>query len=445
MNLPKVLVISYYFPPSGGPGVQRVLKFVRQLPKHGWQSIVLTVRKDADFIIRDESLLAEIPKNLTIKRTPIIEPYSLYRKLTGKEMSAEIDLNALTVSQGGRRNLGERLSLFLRNMLFIPDARVGWLPFAVYSGLKMIHQHKPGIIFSSGPPNTVHLIAYLLKKFTKTPWIADFRDPWFKYLAPERSHSLPRKIDTWLAEQVVVTSDRIVTVCNGVKKELESDFHDLISEKIDVITNGFSQENFDRLDVPEFPCNQFRMVYVGSIFVKYDMSKLVTALNSIWNSYTDFRDSFKFIICGRVDPNVRRQFQESQFASAVEYLGYRNYFEALALMQSATVLLLYIMDTERGKNIPTSKLYEYLGTKRIILALSPKDSDAAEIIQQTKAGFVISPSNSIKIKQTLLFLYDKWQRKRLDNYESDYIKLKKYEIEKLTKKLVKTFDKILTK
>ena len=437
----KVLVISYYFPPSGGPGVQRVLKFIRHLPKFGWEPIVLTVTEQADFIIRDDSLMSEIPGNLNLKRTAIFEPYSFYRKLTGKGESAELDLNALNVSQGGKQKLGERISLFLREWLFIPDARVGWLPFAFFAGLAIIRKHKPLIIFSSGPPNTVHLIAYLLKKITNTPWVADFRDPWFKYLVPERKYFLPRKIDHWMARQVVTCCDQIVTVCKGVRRELEHDFRDWVTDKIEIITNGYSRENFYRIQTNDNLKTEFRLVYVGSIFVKYDMSSLITAINALWDEQNNFTNYFKFIICGRVDQNVRQAFEESKFASAIEYLGYRNYIEALEIMQSATVLLLYIMDSERGKNIPTSKLYEYLGAGKPILALSPKDSDAAEIINDVKAGIIASPANTEAIKSALAILFNDWQKDELIQAANSN-KREKYEMKALTRRLADIFQKV---
>ncbi len=173
-SVKKVLIVTYYFPPSGGPGVQRVLKFVKYLPEFGWQPVILTVQ-DGDYPARDESLLAEIPRHAIVYRTKIFEPYRLYRKLTGKPADAPVDVE--NIPQGGRKKSpAELFAEIVRSTFFIPDARIGWYPYAIPAGLRIIKEHSIKAIYSSSPPYTTSVIARKLHRETRVPWVAGFRD-----------------------------------------------------------------------------------------------------------------------------------------------------------------------------------------------------------------------------------------------------------------------------
>jgi len=437
----KVLLITYYFPPSGGPGVQRPLKLIRQLVKQDWQPYVLTVKENADFAVRDESLLPWILDSVQVIRTGLFEPYALYRKITGKSGSESLDTSTLAASERTQRSLGEWFSLFLRSWLFIPDARIGWLWPAVFAGLKLIRRESPDVILSSGPPNTAHLIGLMLKVLTGKPWIADFRDPWFKYLVPTREHRLPQKIDAWLGQAVVRKADRIVAVCRGVKQELMDSFGNAIAAKTEIITNGYSEEAFAVVEGDPIQHGQFRLTYVGSIYHRYDLRPLLQAIDELYNSDENFRRCFSFVIAGSVDSTAKEWFEQAACWSSVRFLGYQGYFQALKLMKEATVLLLYIMDSERGKNIPTSKLFEYIGSGRPILALAPSDSDAAEIIRETGAGIILSPSDNDGIVDGIRTLFHGWQAHQLDEISLIDGKRFKYEVSQVANKM----DEIMTK
>ncbi|MCK4715587.1 MAG: glycosyltransferase, partial [Candidatus Marinimicrobia bacterium] len=218
----KVLIITYYWPPAGGPGVQRVLKFAKYLPEFGWQPIILTV-KNGEYPAIDNSLQKEIPANCKVYNTFSIEPNFVYKKFTGMGSDEKIPTAVLAAEN---TNWKKRLANWIRLNLFIPDAKIGWIPFAVRKGKKIIKAEKPDIIFSSSPPPTVHLIARKLAKWSGIKWVADFRDPWtdiYHYNDVKRSAwSLNRDKDK--EKEIVTSADEIITVSQNVAE--------LLNEKI---------------------------------------------------------------------------------------------------------------------------------------------------------------------------------------------------------------------
>ncbi len=247
-NLKKVLIISYYFPPSGGPGVQRILKFVKYLPSFGWEPVVLTV-KDGDFPARDESLLNEIPANIKVYRTKIFEPYDLYRNMTGKKKNTAIDVE--NINKEGRKKFSEQIAEFIRATFFIPDARRGWLKYAVKEGKKIIDEEKPDLIFSSAPPYTCAMIAMKLKRYyfkkygRQIPWISDFRDAWTGYLTSPKRWVLPAAIDASYERKTLDEADALTMVANGIKDDFDGKYPDISKDKkYFLIRNGFDSEDY---------------------------------------------------------------------------------------------------------------------------------------------------------------------------------------------------------
>lgn len=437
----KVLIIAYYFPPSGGAGVQRILRFIKYLPQLGWQPVVLTV-KDGYYPTKDCTLLDKIPHKFKIYRTFIPEPYQLYRKFISRNQDEAIDLSSLAISVGRKVNFRERIAFFIRSWLFIPDSRVGWLPFAILSGLKIVKREKIDLIFSSAPPNTVHLIAYALKKLTGKKWVADFRDPWFKYLALKRYFNIPKKIDNEMCKLVVKNSDYQVWVCEGVKKEIQAHCGEHLLSQNTIIYNGFDEKDFDHIALKEN--DKFTISYIGSLYIRYDFNSFIEAIEQICKDNHEFKEKLRLVFCGAVDEVVENRFRKTTFRDCLQFLGYQSHSNTLEIMAYSTLLLLYIIDTERGKNIPTSKLYEYLGVKKPILALAPEDSEAAMIINKTKAGVIVPPNDPQRIKMTIIDLYKKWKKGLLKKLDLDANEVEKFEIKNLTKRLVHSFDETAT-
>lgn len=433
----KVLIITYYFPPSGGAGVQRTLRFLNNLSQLGWESVILTVR-NGDYPTIDNSLIKKVPPQTSIYRTFIPEPYSLYRKFTGRKIGEAIDLSTLSIDEQGTVSLKEKIAIFLRTWLFIPDARIGWFPFAFFKGLRVIRKEKIDLVFSTGPPNTVHIIAGALKFVTGKKWVADFRDPWFKYLVPKRNSIIPLKIDSALNKLVLNHADSLTWVCEGIKKETEKTSGIKIQTKNIIITNGFNELDFENL--PSNSSNKFILTYVGSLFVRYDLTCFIRAIENIYSKHTNFREDLEMVFYGTVDSDVEMKFRNSEFHQNIRFMGYQNHKQTLTNMVSSTLLLLYIIDSPQGKNIPTSKLFEYIGAKRPILALAPQDSEAARIINKTKSGIIIQPDDSITIEKEVLFLYQQWSRSKQLVLDYDTNAIKQFEIKNLTKRMVDVWD-----
>ncbi len=428
----RVLIVAYYFPPAGGPAVQRLLRFLRNLEQFNWRATVLTVR-DGDFQALDETLLQTVPASTDVQRTYIPEPYKLYRRFTGSSSAEGLDLSVLASDGSQNQSFRERFSFFIRNWLFIPDPRIAWLPFAVLRGRRLIRQQKIDLIFSSAPPNSVHLIAYLLQKFTGRKWVADFRDPWFKYLAPQRKGVLVRKLDLGLAKLVMKKADHLIWVCPGVRKEMMRLPGAPAVKGESVVSNGFDKSIFEHDNVTR--TDKFRIVYVGSLYIKYDLSAFIAALSREYRASQALQKDLELVFCGRVDENVTKSLRNSVFASNIKFLGYLPHAETVSQMLSAHVLLLYIIDSEHGKNIPTSKLFEYLGAKRRVLALAPEDSDAAFILRETKTGVIVPPADPEAIQDAINGLYRDWRSGAGAAIAADSPEVAAYEIQHLTTKL----------
>lgn len=434
----KVLIVTYYFPPAGGASVQRTLRFIHALPKESWEPVILTVG-NGDYPARDESLLASLPPGLKVYRTYIPEPYKLYRKITGRAEGEALDLSALAVSEG-RKSPAEWLSTFIRDWFFVPDPRVGWLPFAVLKGRSIITRERIDLLYSTAPPNSTHLIAMLLKMSKEIKWVADFRDPWFKYLVPKRNAALPRRFDAWLCNQVLLHADRVLSVCDGVEKELKSTATFDFSAKSTVLTNGFIRERFAGKSYTGSA--KFTIVYVGSLFVKYDFSNFISALERLFARDSVFRKRFELVFVGSVDQNIGEKFRKASFSSNIRFLGYQPHSKTVEIMTSATLLLLYIIDSPEGRNIPTSKLFEYLGARRPIFAIAPEDSDAGRIIRKTGAGVLVDDAKE-PIGSTIAELFQQWQQDRLVTPAGDENAVNQFEMANLTAKLVDIWDKVL--
>jgi glycosyltransferase involved in cell wall biosynthesis len=435
----KVLIITYYFPPAGGAAVQRTLKFIRFLSSYEWEPIVLTV-SNPDYPIVDKQLLSKVPPWLKVYTSYIFEPHRLYMRFTNKKPEQAIDFSVDRSQRIAALPFKERVSDFIRSWCFIPDARVFWTPFAVWRGLTVIKKENIDLIYSSAPPNTVHLVASALRFLTRKKWVADFRDPWTKYLGPQRRDFIPKKLDEFLGERIIRHADRVVCVGKGVKSELEKTAKQAPLRKITVITNGYDEEDYDGLGMKLR--EEFTVCYIGSLYAKYDFGPFVTAIENIIKQNDDFEDDFRLVFCGRLDTESQAKFEESGFKDNIEFLGNKPHKEAIETMCAATLLLLYVINSVAGKGIPTSKLYEYIGSKRPILALAPEDSEASEIITETGTGVIVPPDQVEAITRAILKLYERWKQGDLHNMLQMKPERKKYEIRRLTLALVNVFDDV---
>ncbi len=430
----KVLIIAYYFPPSGGSGVQRTLKFVKYLRDFGWEPVVLTAQ-NADYPAYDEELLAEIPRGVKVYKSKIIEPYRLYRKFTGRAQNESADIATLTKDSKTKQKLSERISEFIRSALFVPDARMLWYFFAVSLGKKIIKQEHIQAIYSSAPPYTTHLIARKLALKSGLPWIADFRDSWIGWLStPQWRPWLSRAIEKRMERNVLRDADKILTVSNGVKNHLLSRHNHLDDNRWEFLPNGFDADDFKDI-TPVQKDSRITITYTGSLYGNRNPEYLLQALEDIHMSSPQALDNLLFRFVGRVGDPILQRINMSPVNHLFETIPYVTHNTSLSYLLATDYSLLIIDDAPGNEGILTGKIFEYIGAKKPIFALAP-EGDATELIKSQNLGYIAHPKNVSEIKNIL--------EKILTSKTTDSnINSENYERRHLTGQLVKVLDTIV--
>ena len=368
---PRVLVIAYYFPPSGGPGVQRVLKFVKYLAEFGWRPSVLTVREGA-YPEYDPSLARDIPDAVPVHRTYAWDPYRWYARLTGRSDEDSVSVGSV---RGRGASWKESVAQWIRANVFLPDARVGWVPFGAMRGRTLLSEQPFDAMLTSGPPHSVHLIGALLHRWTGTPWVADFRDPWtdINYYQ-ELPHTPPaRRLDAALERAVLRSASAVTTVSPSwralLARKAGSD-----AGPCAVVHNGFDPEDFEgeRAAVSR---DHFVLTYVGSLYASRNPEGLWRALSQLRTR--EAVPKLRLRLVGRVDPGVLRALQDRGLEAITERVPYVPHAEAVRYMQQAALLLLTIESFPRDEGMITGKLYEYLAAGRPVLGIGPPGGDGS--------------------------------------------------------------------
>jgi len=395
----KVLIITYYFPPAGGAGVQRTLKFVKYLREFGWEPVVLTA-KNADYPAMDETLLQEVPEGVVVYRAPLFEPYRLYRRFTGKPMDQSTDMATLTASPDHEKKWQERLSEFIRAGFFVPDARMAWRGPAVRLGAQILKQNDISIILSSAPPYTTHLIARKLARMTGLPWVADFRDSWIGWVsAPQWRPIWARRLEERMERTVLSEADRILSVSRGVQEDLLSRHPHLRDQRWLLLANGYDSEDF--VGVPAMAKSErFTLTYTGSLYGRRNPAPLLQALQGM---EPELAQRFLVRIVGRVDEAILATIRGSSVRDCFEHIPYVDHRSSIAYLLASDAALLIIDDAAETRGIVTGKVYEYIGAGLPILALAP-EGDAAELIRQNHLGLVGSPVDGPALQAALLRL-----------------------------------------
>lgn len=398
----KVLIITYYWPPSGGAGVQRWLKFVKYLRNFGWEPVVYTP-ENPEYPAIDNSLLKDIPQGIEIVRTPIWEPYSFYKKLVGAKKNERI--NAGFLSEKKRPGLAERFSIWLRGNFFIPDARKFWINPSIKFLVKYLKQHPVDAIVSTGPPHSMHMIALGVKKRTGLPWLADFRDPWTNI---DFYHEL--MLSSWADRKhhkqemsVLKKADEVVVISNSMK----TDFLKLLKRDYSVITNGYDQDDIAGVDVRID--ERFSVAHIGTMVKTRNPLLLWEVLSEEVLKDTDFANDLEIKLVGSVDYSVTESIEAAGLGNYVNKISYVPHNEVVKIQQQSQVLLLLINDTPNAKVILPGKFFEYMAARRPILCIGPRDGDAAEVILETNAGYVSEKDDKESIRKAINELYSRFR------------------------------------
>jgi hypothetical protein len=432
--LKKVLIVTYYFPPSGGPGVQRVLKFVKYLPQFGWEPIVLTVA-DADYPARDESLLNEIPPGTKVHRTKIFEPYRLYRKLTRKRAGVPVDVENITLS-GAPRSLLERIAGLIRETFFIPDARIGWFPYAVPAGLEIIKQEKVDAIYSSSPPYTAAVVARELARRTRLPWIAGFRDPWIGFISSPDRWIFPKAIDRFLERSVYKSANLVEGAWRGIVQDFQAKYPEEGKFKAVHLPNGYDRDDY--IDAPRKRNSRFTVTYTGSMYGRRNPKSFLQAVGEL---IVEGRlDPQKFVLkfYGRFGSEVQEMIAAFPHQEAVEVKTYIPHGESIRALLDADALLLIVDESKESSEIVPGKVFEYIGAGRPILALAAEGA-VAEILRETHTGSVAGNQDIPAIKRMVLECYDNFLYNK-SAYKPNETATKKYERREVTRRLAELLD-----
>lgn len=426
----KVLIITYYWPPAGGPGVQRWLYFAKYLSDFGITPLVF-IPENPDYPILDESLLREVGSDIEMVTYPIIEPYTLAKKLSKKSTA--------TMSKGvlpkvTEQSFLQKSLLWVRGNCFIPDARVLWVKPAIAFLQKFLLERDIDTVITTGPPHSVHLIGLGLKNKIGVKWIADFRDPWtaIGYHSKLKLSKSASKKHLALEKKVLDSSDLLLVTSKGTQQH----FQTKTSNTIQVITNGFEPDAKNKtvpLDT------KFTISHIGSLLSDRNPEMLWEVLVELIKEEKKFATRFKLQLAGVVSDAVIESIKASGLEPYLDNKGYIDHDKALELQKASQLLMLIEIDSEETKQIIPGKLFEYLKAERPILAITPKDSEVASIITATESGAVFNYQEKEVLKTYIFNCFRLFEKKGL---KIDSPTIEQYTRKSLTGQLALAIQKL---
>lgn len=397
----NLLIVAYYFPPSGGPGVQRVLKHTKYLREFGWNPIILTV-ENGQFPARDETLFAQIPKDVRVIRTHIFEPYDLYRKLTGKKPGTAIDVNTIK-KDNNSLSMKERIAEFIRATFFIPDARIGWFRSATTAIDQLMKETQIDAVYSSSPPYTCSIIARYAKRKYNLPWIAGFRDPWTGFISSPKRWFLPRAIDKGMEFSVFNEADAVECAWVGIIKDAMGKYPKLDRKKFFHVPNGFDSDDFPK---QKFEKNEkFTVTYTGSLYGRRNPEAFFAAVQQLIDEKVFSADDIKLRFVGRFGAEVEQMYRNVSFPQAIETVAYVPHEKSIEYLIKSDALLLIVDESKESEEIVPGKVYEYVGVRRPIIAVAPHGSAIEALMNETQCGRVAHQSEVAKIAEIIKAYY----------------------------------------
>ena len=386
----KVLIITYYWPPSGGAGVQRWLKFAKYLPEFGWEPIILTVdQANASYPQRDESLLAEVAPECKVYTTKSFELYDVYKFISGKK---EVPYGGF--ANESKEGILQKLSKFIRGNFLLPDPRKGWNKYALRKAAELIEKYQIETVVTTSPPHSTQLIGLKLKRKFKIRWIADLRDPWTDiYYYDQFLHTpLARTIDKNLERRVIENADLLITVSEDVKRLFAAKSDLPIREKTEVVPNGFDEDDFKVSTV--MTESKKTITYTGTISEAYDVDQFLEALVNLPES---LRLNLKVRFVGKVPFSVEQKFRKTGLE--IELVGYVDHCKSIDYLMRSDILLLVIPKVINNQGILTGKFFEYLASQKPVLAIGPTDGDLAKIMEETQCGRLFDYQDSAGMRK----------------------------------------------
>ena len=430
----RVLIISYYWPPSGGSGVQRWVKFAKFLPQEGWQPVIYTPA-NPELTTVDHTLEEEIPTEAEILKTHITEPYGLYRKLFGGgKPASEGEVNPIN---SRKKTLKQKISMFIRGNLFIPDPRCLWISPSVKYLKKYLREHPVDIIVSTGPPHSMHLIARKTALATGIPWIADFRDPWtkmfyFKHLGLSRWAEKRHRI---LEKSVLDNADTIVAVSPLVQEEFQA----MTATPVELITNGYDDDDFEQIVEPD---GYFNITHTGLFASDGNPEILWKVLADRCASDSEFARMLRIRLAGKNDKEITASIESAGLAANLRDVGYVDHQRAVREQKNASVLILPLRKEPEYRATLPGKLFEYLASGRPVLGIGQTDGAMARIINSTKAGVVFNWDDEASVRKYLDLC---WRSFKDGTLKADTENIEQFSRRALTSRMAALMDSLINK
>ncbi len=402
----RVLIITYYWPPSGGSGVQRWLKTSKYLRLFGWEPVIYTA-KGGEAPVTDDSLEKDVPVGLEVLRRPIWEPYFFYKRLIGQKKTERINTGFLAESD--KPKLAEKLSVWIRGNFFIPDARCFWIRPSVKYLTSYLQKNRVDAIVSTGPPHSMHLIALGLKKELGIPWLADFRDPWTdidfydQLMLSARADAKHKRLE----KEVLQRADEVVTVSRNWAADLEK----IAGRPVRVVTNGFDEDDFPGNESETYP--GFLFHHIGSMNKDRNPHNFWKALAELCREIPGFAGDLKVRLTGKNDVSVLKSIQENGLEKQTEIVEYMDHEKVIESLRKSPILLLPLNDTPNTLGIIPGKLFEYLAAKRPVFVIGSLTGDTSRIVHELKAGTVAGFGDYAMTKKLIREYYDKFKNGQL--------------------------------
>jgi hypothetical protein len=421
----KVLIITYYWPPSGGSAVIRWVKFVKYLRQFNYEPVVYCPL-NPQYPVIDNSFARDIPEDIIILKKKIWEPYRLFKWFTGRGKTENL-LTGFT-SETRKSKFKDDISNWIRSNIFIPDARKFWIKPSVRFLSGYLSKNPVEAVISTGPPHSMHLIGLGLKKRLNIKWIADFRDPWTSidfYKALLLSNWADKKHHI-LEKEVLSQADLIIVVSETMKQE----FAGSTSQSIIVIPNGFDEDitKDDRIETDR----KFSLVYTGIMNQAREPKKLWSVLTELINENKKFAEDLELLFIGNIDYSIIDNITALRLDRFFRKIDFMAHDQVMQYQKKARILLLPLNDAPNARGIVTGKIFEYLAARRPIIAIGPVDGDAAAILNETRSGRIFDFNDSVNLKNHIMELYEKY---RTGNLEVDSTHIEKFSRRNLTVEL----------
>lgn len=426
----KVLIVTYYWIPSGGAGVQRWVKFTKYLRDFGYEPVVYAP-ENPEYPSEDYSFQKDIPEDVTIIQKPIWEPYQIYRQLMGKKGEK---IQAGFISESKKSGWKDTLSITIRGNFLIPDPRRFWVRPSVKFLKKYLVDNQIDTVITTGPPHSMHLIGLGLKKqLPNIQWLADFRDPWtnIDFYKDLNLSWMADKIHHHLEKKVVQRADMVTVVSGGMLEE----FTALHPQKIALIPNGYDQSDMPAVKVAVD--KKFTISHIGTMNVARNPAVLWQVCAALKNEIPGFASDLCIQLVGKVDFSILEEIKSLGLSEQLLRIDYVPHHEAIHKQQASQLLLLLINQAGNAKGILTGKFFEYLASGRPVLGVGPSDGDAAQILRDTRAGEMVDFNDFDKMKAVVSAYY---QQYKAGNLEVNAGSVEQYSRKSLTGKLVELLE-----